>query len=104
MIVNSDVSIAFGDDGPEPLVEGFSGPAGAVRDFETVALNSAGVGLINAKLAELLASVQNNTNTSIEGCATWSGQSTPLDEDTNFDWEIRLDLTVVGTITVDVPN
>jgi hypothetical protein len=104
MIVNSSVDISYGDDGPDPLVTGFSGSAGAVTDFMTVSLDAAGVTLVNSMLEDLLVAVQNNTDSNVDGCATWTGQSTPIDENTNFDWEIRLDITIVGEITIDVPN
>lgn len=103
-IQNSSVSIAFGDDGPASFVTNFSGSAGAVTEFTTVGLDAAGVGLVNSMLDALLASIQNDTNIPLEGCATWTGQSVPLDEDTSFDWEIRLDITIVGEVTVDIPS
>jgi hypothetical protein len=55
-------------------------------------------------LAEILAAVQNGVPANVIGSVTWSGQSLPLSEETDFDWEMRIDITITGTITLDLPS
>ena len=103
-IVDSTVSVARGSGASAVLVANFSDEADVTYDFRTVDLDPAGVAVINGMLDDLLIAVQNGQNSGLSGSATWSGTSTPVSEDTNFDWEIRLDITIVGEVELDLPK
>ncbi|MCA9728549.1 MAG: hypothetical protein KC729_12750 [Candidatus Eisenbacteria bacterium] len=104
-ISNTTVTISR-DGGAQdvPLITNFSDTAGSEYDFKTAPLDPQGVALINEMLDDILIAVQNHTQANVGGCATWNGQSLPLSENTNFDWEIRIDITITGKISIDLPN
>jgi hypothetical protein len=104
-IANTTVLIRREPGGSDvPLVVNFEDTAGETYDFRTANLDPAGVAVVNDMLEDLLDAVQNNQPANVSGCVTWMGQSLPLSEDTNFDWEIRIDVTITGTITLDLPS
>ena len=93
---------AAAPDAAATLVADFDGSAGAVNDFQTVDLESAGVDLINAILADLLAEVQGvPTGNPLSGGVNIVGNSEPMDVTTDFDWEIKIDIGILGTVEVD---
>ena len=105
-----DVSISR-TNGPQNLeiVSGFEDGAGTAYDFRTLDLTGAdangAVAMINAMLDDLLVEAQGGTpQAPLAGSATWSGVSSPTGENTNFDWEIRLDISIVGEVTLDLPE
>jgi hypothetical protein len=104
-IANTTVTISR-DGGPQnvPLVTSFTDSAGETYDFRTAPLDPAGVDVVNGMLAEILAAVQGGVPANVTGSVTWSGQSLPLSEETDFDWEMRIDITITGTITLDLPS
>lgn len=104
-IANTTVTISR-DGGPQnvPLVTSFTDTAGETYDFRTAPLDPAGVDVVNGMLAEILAAVQAGVPANVTGSVTWSGQSLPLSEETDFDWEMRIDITITGTITLDLPS
>lgn len=102
------VAIGRGD-GPviqpnTPLVTDFLEGVNFVTTFTPAPLDPAGVALINGLLADLLTEARNPsvpaTNTVLMYRLT--GGSYPTDEDTDFTWELRVNVTVVGTVNVDV--
>lgn len=105
-IANTTVTISRdGGDQDVSLVTEFTDTAGETYDFRTVTtLDPAGVALVNDMLDDILFAVQNDLPANVSGCVTWMGQSLPLGADTNFDWEIRIDITITGTITLDLPS
>ncbi len=104
-IVDSSVTVGrLGDDPQAALVTAFSDDAGVAYDFRTAPLDAAGVAVVNSMLAEILADIQSNQNPTLAASATWSGRSEPASEDTDFTWELKVDITVVGEITVDAPE
>jgi len=103
-ISNTTVLIRRDGGSDVPLLVNFEDTAGETYDFRTATLDPAGVAVVNAMLEDLLDAVQNNQPANVSGCVTWMGQSLPPSEDTNFDWEIRIDVTISGTITLDLPS
>lgn len=77
----------------------------ALADWTPVPLTQAGVDYINDRLEEYFQDIfLGNPPTEPVVTFSTSGTSTPMDVDTNFDWEIRLKLTLVGKKYVDVPE
>jgi len=88
-----------------PLVTSFSADAGAPTGWITVPLAAAGVTEINALLGELLNEAKGNgaaTNTWVTYHV--NGVSNPNADPTDFKWEVRLSLTIVGAFKTDVVN
>lgn len=89
----------------ESLVDNFAEPVvNDVTAFKTATLNPAGVALINQILDDLLNDINGGKRGGgriVEGCLI-DGVSSPTGDDTNFDWELRLTLSIVGEIQVDV--
>ena len=88
-----------------PLVTSFSANAGAPTGWITVPLNAAGVTGVNAFLTALLTEAKGGgaaTNTWITYHV--NGVSNPVADPTDFKWEFRLSLTIVGTFKTDVVN
>ena len=88
-----------------PLVTSFSANAGAPTGWITVPLAAAGVTDLNVLLADLLDEAKGNG----PAANTWvtyhvNGVSNPTSDPTDFKWEVRLSLTIVGTITTDIVN
>lgn len=95
-------------DGAEPpvgsmtLITDFDDSAGAVTDFKTADLEPAGVTLVNAILADLLEEVQGvGDGTTLAGGVNITGNSQPMSVTTNFDWEIKIDISILGSVQVD---
>lgn len=89
----------------EPLVTSFGTSVNSVTSFTTAPLDPAGVAVLNGVLSDLLASLQNGTplaNPSVT-CAV-TGTSNPTDAETNFTWQLKVDLSIKGTVQVDVLN
>jgi hypothetical protein len=107
-IQNGTVTIQRGLLGTErPLVDNFNvlvnDPASA--SFQTATLNTAGVALINQLLTDILTELKGGpvaTNTLV--ITHVNGTSTPGAVPTDFKYELRLDVSILGTVHVDVPN
>lgn len=102
-IENGSVTVRREGGSDTPFVTDFSESASAVTDFMTADLDSAGVAVVNDMLDDLLAEAQGNPSSgSLVGYATVSGLSVPPTEETFFNWELKIDITVVGNIRLDV--
>ena len=101
-IQNGNVTIKRDGGTEKTLITSFSADADAVTDFITAELDTAGVSLINTMLKDLLLEVQGGPDAILTGTATVTGLSDPPDEETFFDWELKVDVTIVGTIKMDV--
>ncbi|MCA9757319.1 MAG: hypothetical protein KDA27_16055 [Candidatus Eisenbacteria bacterium] len=104
-----DISIARNGGANLEIVSGFEDGAGSAYDFRTLDLSGAdadaAVDMINGMLDDLLLEAQGGTpQAPLAGSSTWSGVSSPTGENTNFDWEIRLDISIVGEVTLDLPE
>jgi hypothetical protein len=88
------------------LVLNFNASAATADGWITVRLESDGVTVLNALLADLLKDVQHiatATNTQIQYHV--HGNSVPgAPSNTDFTWEIKLDVSIVGTVKVTVLN
>jgi hypothetical protein len=72
-------------------------------NWQTAVVQAPGVTLINGLLADLLAELQGGppaSNTLV--IVHTSGVSSPIGDPTDFRYEIRLDVSIVGTVKVDV--
>jgi hypothetical protein len=88
-----------------PLVTSFTADCSTADGWVTVPLDAAGVGVINTLIGDLLTEVKTGTpatNTSITYHV--AGNSVPSGTATNFSWEFKLDLTMIGTVKVQVLN
>jgi len=87
-----------------PLVENFDETVNDVVAFKTATLNPAGVTLINDTLDDYLAQLQQNPDDPIGLVFEyhWTGMTTPAAPPASFDWELKVDIEVVGEIEVEV--
>lgn len=85
------------------LVTNFSGSAASTTGWIGVPLASGGVDALNALLAQFLADVKNGTTTHPRYLVYHVyGTSNPGAVATDFDWEFRLQLSIVGTFKTTV--
>ena len=88
-----------------PIVTNFTETVNTVTAYKIAPVDRAGIALMNDLLADLLAAIQNNSTVlnSVIVCHL-SGTSSPADNNTNFDWEIKVDISIVGEVKVSVPE
>lgn len=101
-ITNTHVSVTAPGGGPQPLVDNFSLTVDSATDWTEVPLLPQGVNAINGVLDQLLSDLRAGSDSNLELGYSASGISVPTGASSNFDWEIRLDLNIVGTVTVDI--
>ena len=103
-ILNGNITIQRGAGSVENLVTGFSASPGATSGFTNVTLDPAGVAVVNGILDDVRTSLPNpaaNTVTTfhLTGDMT-SNSGNPAD----FDVEIKVTISITGTIEVSVPS
>ena len=86
------------------LVSGFELVNG-VTSFKAASLDAAGVAMVNGMLADLLNSVKTgvplpNPNVTY----TVTGISVPASVATDFLWQMKVDVSIVGKVKVEVPS
>jgi len=86
------------------LVSNFSEDVNSVTNFKPAPLNAAGVAVVNDILADILADVQAGITPSESITYIVTGISTPGAVPTDFAWELKVDVTIVGTVKVEVPS
>lgn len=87
------------------LVTNFSGSAASTTNWIAVPLASGGVDALNTLLGQFLADVKNSTATHPRYLVYHVyGTSNPGGTPTDFDWEFRLQLSIVGTFKTKVVN
>jgi hypothetical protein len=87
------------------LVSSFTETVNSVIDYKVAPLSVEGVSLVNTMLADILLGVQNHVPAPNTGITyTVMGDSEPAGVPTDFEWELKIDLTIVGTVTVEVPS
>ncbi len=75
----------------------------AAFDWKTAPLSAAGVTLINGLLTDILNAAKNHTAVANPVVSyTYDGTSTPVNVATQFTYQVRLDVSIVGTIKVKV--
>lgn len=102
-IVDGSVTIARGAGAPVSLVDSFQADVNAATSFQTAPLNPAGVALLNDLVADLLNELKTGTpagNTTVTIHVT--GASSPTNVPTDFEYQLKLDVSIVGTVDVDV--
>ncbi len=88
-----------------PLITSFNQNAGATTDWLQAPLDPAGVTMINGLLTDILTAAK--TSGSVPNpliTFTYSGTSSPTGADTQFTWQLRLNLTIIGKVKVKVIN
>jgi hypothetical protein len=98
-IANGNVFITRQGGTEQTLVANFSeNPVNAVTSYKTAPLDPAGVAVLNGLLHDILLAVQANSSTvpNSQVIYRFFGTSTPTTVTTDFDWEIKVDITVVG--------
>jgi hypothetical protein len=81
------------------LVSDFSADASALTGWLSPTLDAAGVGEVDALLAEILAELQGGGSANTVITYHVSGLSVPADVGTDFDYQLRLTVSIVGTVT-----
>ena len=104
-INNATVAAHRGAAGDTPLITNFNQNVDAASSWTTAPLDPAGVTIINGLLTDIV-TVAKNGGSVANPVITYHvvGVSNPQGLTTNFTWELRLDLTIVGTIKVKVLN
>lgn len=87
------------------LVTNFGTSVNSLTSFTTAPLSAAGVTVLNTILSDLLASLQNGTTLANPSVTyTVNGTSNPITAATNFTWQLKVDVTIKGTVKIDVLN
>ena len=87
------------------LVTSFTGDASTTTGWVAVPLAPAGVTALNTLLGQFLADVKNGTSTHSRFLTYHVyGASNPSGSNTDFDWEFKLELSIVGTFKTRVVN
>lgn len=102
-IQNGNVKVAIGGAPEVNLVDSFAATADAVTPWQTATLDPAGVAQINALLAAILANLQGTGPTpDDEVIYHVTGDSVPGGVATDFQYQIKLDVSIVGEVKVKV--
>jgi hypothetical protein len=102
-ITNGNVTVARGGGAEQAIITNFDVMVNAATNWETAPVSAAGITLMNQLLDDLLLEAQTGvpaSNTAITYHVT--GNSLPGNIGTDFVWEIKVDVNVVGTVTIDV--
>jgi len=103
-IVNGTVTVTRGGGTEQTLVTAFNAAAGSVTDFTTATLNAAGVTQLNNLLDEWLAELQGGAPANTVFSYHVSGDSSPSAVNTDFYWQIKITISITGTVEVSVPS
>ena len=91
----------------QPLITGFVTNVDAVTGYQAASLQAAGVDELNQALASVLAQLQAGGTPTESATFRVTGTTTPgVDplRSTNFQYSVKLTVSMVGTIRVDVPE
>jgi hypothetical protein len=104
-ISSTNVTVTREGGSSTPLVTDFSTSVNSATSFTTAPLDPAGVTVLNDILSDLLTSLQNGTPL-VNPSVTYSvsGTSNPTDASTNFTWQLKVDMSIKGTVDVEVLN
>jgi len=93
--------------GPEfPLLSGFTAAAGAVTGWQPAPLDPGGdaVADLNAMLDDIRAALPGSPPPNLTTVRYHlTGQSLPAEIPTRFTWELKVKVTIAGTVRVRVP-
>jgi hypothetical protein len=101
-ITNGNVTIAVGAGSSNPLLVNFSGKADAVTGWITPTLGATAVGQLNTLLAGWLAELKGGAPVNKNLTYSVSGTSAPTSTPTNFYYELKLTVSIVGTVKVKI--
>jgi hypothetical protein len=104
-IQDGTVTIRRGGGAETPLVTNLNVKVNGATSWQTATLDPAGVAIVNDLLADVLAEAKGGmpaADTQITYHVT--GDSAPADVETNFKWELRLSVSIVGKVKVSVPD
>lgn len=106
-IANGNVTINRDGSGELTLISGFNASAGAATGWLPVPLDPGGAAVadINTMLNEIQTALPANppvNRTTITYHVT--GQSLPANIGTNFTWEMKIKITIIGRVQVSVPT
>jgi len=109
VIVGATVTIARNGSGELPFISSFDTAAAEVTDWKPAPLDPGGTGVaeINQMLRDILDALKLGTSppsnlTTLTYHVT--GQVRPALSPTNFTWELKIKITVTGTVKVKVPT
>jgi hypothetical protein len=107
-IVSGDVTISRdGVTGPLPLVSGFSGDASQVTDWIEITdlLQAPAVNELNDFMQEMLNELKGGAPvTTTQWTYNVTGTSTPVEDPTNFEWELKVSFAVQAEQEVELPD
>jgi hypothetical protein len=103
-IVNGTVTVQRFGGTEQNLITGFNAAAGAKTGFITVIPQAAGVTELNNLLADILTELQGGAAANEIITVHVTGQSTPQNVATNFEYQIQVTISIVGDIHVKVPE
>lgn len=102
-IENGGVTIQRGGGPVESLVVDFNVDVNNAVDWETAELDADGVAVLNQMLSEILSAIQNDTPVpSMPITYHISGDSVPGSIGTDFTWELRLEISIAGPVTINI--
>jgi hypothetical protein len=95
----------LGVTGEVPVVTSFTETVNSVVSYKTAPVDPAGVGLMNGVLTDLLTSAQNGT-AMVNPVIVFhiNGVSSPTNQVSDFTWEIKLNVSVLGEVKVSIPG
>lgn len=106
-ILNGNVTIARNGGSALDLISGFTAAADAVTGWQVAPLDPGGAAVteINTMLNDILAALPGNPPANLTTLTYHvTGQSAPADVATNFTWEVKIRITITGTVQVSVPT
>jgi hypothetical protein len=101
-ITNAQVAVAVGGNSSANLVSSFTAKADAATGWITPALTAGGVTQLNNLLAAILAELKGGAPANEHITYTVTGNSTPSATPTNFQYELRISLSIVGKVKTKV--
>jgi hypothetical protein len=104
-IQNGNVTVTRGST-TQPIIADFDVVVNNVTDWTTAPVTQAGVDLINTLLGDMLAAVQNGTGVVTNPVLTFTvtGDSVPGNIATDFTYEIKVDVVIMGEVHVELPG
>lgn len=103
-IVNGTVKVTRSGGSEQTLVTAFNAAAGAVTDFTTATLDANGVTQLNNLLDEWLTELKGGAPANTAFSYHVSGDSFPSNVNTDFYWEVKVTISITGTVDVTVPS
>ncbi len=97
-ISDGQVTVRWAGGATQPLISTFEADAGAVTGWITPTLNPLGVTVVNQMLAAIVTELHGGAPAADELTYGVSGTSNPLDTNSDFEYQFRLTISIVGTV------